>query len=441
MDDDGDQVEPYYEILATGDSEAYRSLKMTVKVPPAFDGHVQTNGYFAYEDSVEEWESITTVEQKYRGPQLRNRLQGEAIRLKPLFDMEQLKDPDTGVSYFLSVLRPHFIKDNEHVFLWRFFKFLNKRRGNADITMWIPSFVIEQKRLQDSWMDLAPLLVDNNDPEYRATLASEFQQRQQRDQQAYQTLQQEFNNNPFGGTFFVDPQSGNPLMPPNVATVPLDPTLQSTMDNYNSNIIKPRHQGQFPIGNHMMSLIFLANSDLSEQQRERLTSHLALRNILMRSYTLNIVFEAFRTLFTTTKTGISDPSVRHGGLQRRHGRNRSFITFDYGGWDDQDGYWAADAEEDDIEGFLDIENDVFWTYNQDTDDWEQANVAGHRRAKAGKGGKGKRRFKKKFRGKFRPYNKKQGKAHFAKNEYDAEDSQWDTASQQSGWHDSYYGKG
>ena len=81
MDDDNDQVEPIQEILATGDAEAYKSLKMTVKVPPAFDGHVQTSGYFAYEDSVEEWESITTVEQKYRGPQLRNRLVGEAIRL------------------------------------------------------------------------------------------------------------------------------------------------------------------------------------------------------------------------------------------------------------------------------------------------------------------------------------------------------------------------
>ena len=140
MDDDGEPDDPYFDVLAARDDEAYRSLKMTVKVPPAFDGHVQTNGYFAYEDSVEEWEAITSVEQKYRGPQLRHRLIGEATRLKPLFDMTRLKDPDTGVSYFLSVLRPHFIKDNEHVFLWRFFKFLNKRRGNADITMWIPSF-------------------------------------------------------------------------------------------------------------------------------------------------------------------------------------------------------------------------------------------------------------------------------------------------------------
>ena len=52
--------------MAAGDDEAYRSLKMTVKVPPAFDRHVQTNGYFAYEESVEEWESITKIDQKFR---------------------------------------------------------------------------------------------------------------------------------------------------------------------------------------------------------------------------------------------------------------------------------------------------------------------------------------------------------------------------------------
>ena len=60
MDDDGDLVDQVHDVLATADQEAYRTLKMTVKVPPAFDGHVQTNGYFAYEDSVEEWESINT---------------------------------------------------------------------------------------------------------------------------------------------------------------------------------------------------------------------------------------------------------------------------------------------------------------------------------------------------------------------------------------------
>ena len=50
---------------------------------------------------------------------------------------------------------------------------------------------------------------------------------------------------------------------------------------------------------------------------------------------------------------------------------------------------------DEEEGFLGINNEILWTFNQDTDDWEQANVVGHRRVKAGKGkGKGKRRYKK-----------------------------------------------
>ena len=100
-----------------------------------------------------------------------------------------------------------------------------------------------------------------------------------------------------------------------------------------------------------------------------------------------------------------------------------------------------DEENDDEEGFLDINNNVFWTFNQDSDDWEQANVVGHSRTKAVKGkGKGKRRYKKKFRGRFKPF-RRTGKAHFADNENDAEASQWDTANQYPGCHDSYYGKG
>ena len=67
-----------------------------------------------------------------------------------------------------------------------------------------------------------------------------------------------------------------------------------------------------------MSLIFLTTYDLTEQQRKRLTSHSAYRNVLMRNYTLNIIFESFKTLFTSTETRIADPSVRHGGLERHH---------------------------------------------------------------------------------------------------------------------------
>ena len=120
----------YEEVLAIADDEAYKTLKITAKVPPVFDGHTQTQGYFVYEENVEEWVSITTIEPRLRGPLLRNRLIGGALRLKRLFDMASLSNPDTGVKYFLATLRPHFIKDNEHVFLWRFFALSTKMSRN-----------------------------------------------------------------------------------------------------------------------------------------------------------------------------------------------------------------------------------------------------------------------------------------------------------------------
>ena len=42
MDDDYDQADQAHDVLAAGDDEAYRSLKMTVKVPPAFDEQMAT---------------------------------------------------------------------------------------------------------------------------------------------------------------------------------------------------------------------------------------------------------------------------------------------------------------------------------------------------------------------------------------------------------------
>ena len=173
-------------------------------------------------------------------------------------------------------------------------------------------------------MDLAPILIDNTDMNYRATMIQEHQRRTIAMQQEFNTLQQEFQNNPQNPIFYRD-DFGVPQAPLWNAPIPFDPTLQSTMDYYNNVFIKPNHRGQFPMGNHMLSLIFLAHSDLTEQQRERLTSHLAYRNILMRNYNLDIIFEGFKTLFTSTKTGISDPLVRHGGLQHRHGRHRSYL--------------------------------------------------------------------------------------------------------------------
>ena len=59
------------EAFAMKDDEAWSSDKMTAKVPPAYDG---LSSFFAYEEYVEEWLLITTIEPDKQAPLLRFRL-------------------------------------------------------------------------------------------------------------------------------------------------------------------------------------------------------------------------------------------------------------------------------------------------------------------------------------------------------------------------------
>ena len=161
----------------------------------------------------------------------------------------------------------------------------------------------------------------------------------------------------------------------------------------------------------------------------------------MWDYTQSVIFGGFKTLFTSTETGIADPSVRQGGLERRHnGRQRSFFLYELGSWDEEEGYWAGDEEDETLEGFLDINNEIFWSYNPETDQWDDAYVAGFKRFRNKGRGKGKgRRYRSTFRGRFRPVKHKRGKAHLTENDYDS----WDYPAQnelQDG-DGSYFGKG
>ena len=52
-------------IFAVRDDEAWSSDKMTAKVPPAYDG---ISSFFAYEEYVEEWLLITTIEAENKLP-------------------------------------------------------------------------------------------------------------------------------------------------------------------------------------------------------------------------------------------------------------------------------------------------------------------------------------------------------------------------------------
>ena len=118
---------------------------------------------------------ITELDPDKRGPASRNRLEGEAAIHERLLDRDRLKDPNNGVKYFLSFLRPLFVQGAVNVSLCRFQQFMNMRRGNGDMLRWITRFQLSQ----EAWNDTYIPIVDPANAEVRAfitTLPAEEQQ-------------------------------------------------------------------------------------------------------------------------------------------------------------------------------------------------------------------------------------------------------------------------
>ena len=100
--------------FAVGD-QAGPGLQSTPKIPPSFDGR---SSWFSYEEAIDDWVDITTLDPEKQGPSLKNRLVGDAAVYKPLLDRDLLRDGNNGVRYFKDTVRPHFVKGNQSVFLW-----------------------------------------------------------------------------------------------------------------------------------------------------------------------------------------------------------------------------------------------------------------------------------------------------------------------------------
>jgi hypothetical protein len=49
----------------------------------------------------------------------------------------------------------------------------------------------------------------------------------------------------------------------------------------------------FPLSDHLFTLMTIVQADLPKQQRERLTSHLAMRGIPLQNYTFDLIRKAF----------------------------------------------------------------------------------------------------------------------------------------------------
>ena len=87
----------------------------------------------------------------------------------------------------------------------------------------------------------------------------------------------------------------------------------------------------------MIALFFLTFAELNERQRKRFVSSMSLRQVNMQAYTYLGVKQLFMELFASTRTGVADPLLRHN-------RRSTFIVLDEGTFEEEEGYWAQDAD-------------------------------------------------------------------------------------------------
>ena len=357
LDDDG--------AVFAASSDATHGIRMTPKIPPSFDG---TTSWFEYEDLIDDWLGITTLTPRKHGPSLKNSLVGSAAFYKNMFDNTLLRDADQGLNHFKTVLRPYFVKGVQHVFLWRFLQLFRTYRGNSEFVHWIGKFEIAVKRLTNAWMDL---LEPTEFPEPNTVAFVQL---------LTPALQAEIQN---------------------IAAIADRVARATEIRDQLVEEEKTRHRNAFPLNDNLMSLIFLVQADLNEQQRERFVSSMSLRQVNMTQYTYQGVRELFMELFCITRTGISDPMIQHR-------RRTNFFVVEEGEMENEDGFWVID-EDTHEEGFVSLyTEDDFWVLG--AKGYSRRRITG-RRFKKGrpKGFKGKGKGK---RPGFRTRSKGKGYAHY-----------------------------
>jgi hypothetical protein len=76
------------------------------------------------------------------------------------------------------------------------------------------------------------------------------------------------------------------------------------------------HRDNFPLSDHLFTLMTTVQADLTEPQRERLTSHLAIRCIPLQNYTFDLIRTAFLELFCAPRSSLDNPSFRPSNQQK-----------------------------------------------------------------------------------------------------------------------------
>ena len=339
-------------------------IRMTPKVPPTFDGQ---SSWFEFEDLIDDWMGITTLTPERLRPSLKNALVGAAEFYKNMLNNADLRHPENGVRHFKDTLRPYFVKGVNHVFLWRFLQLFRCYRGNQEFVLWIGRFEVTSRRVLTAWMDLFHHdIPEVTTIEFFNLLAP--------------AVRQQIND-------LQDPDDQRQRM--------------TELREEQINVLRNAHRQQFPLTDNLMSLVFLVQADLNENQRERFVTSMSLRQIDMAQYTYLQVKQLFMELFCTTRTGIADPTIRHV-------KRSTFLVIEEGEYDGETGYWVAEEETGD-EGFVSLYiEDEFWVLSA-KGGYNKRRVFS-RRFKQGKGkGKGSQRK----RPGFRPRFQKKGKGYLA----------------------------
>ena len=199
-----------------------------------------------------------------RGPALRNRLEGDAAQYKRLLDRDLLRDPTEGVNNFKRFLRPHFIKGAQTVFLYRFMQFMKQNRGTMDLQRWMARFDLLANRLIESWMDLQPDLTVN-DQIVITTIAER------------RTLHDEQQQNLAGIA------KATPGAAPHVIVPWTDDMSRLVLQNL--NVARGNEQRQrFPLSENLSALIFVSLADMTQDQRNTLTSIMTHRGRTLDQY-------------------------------------------------------------------------------------------------------------------------------------------------------------
>ena len=389
--------------VRTEPNEDRLNLSMTPKQPPLFNGRIS---WFRYEDAVDEWVTLTSVEKPEKwGPLLRSRLIDDAAIYRNMLDPALLQDPVNGVEYFKKTLRPYFVKGSTNVFLYRLLTFFNCRRGNQEFIQFISKFEVNLMRLKNAWMDTFQEPVRTTANYYEkigranARIAMENNDKRQM----------------FERDMTAARLSG--------ALLPDEPQYQAQHDPESPQLIadwlhiqKDNHRLLFPFTENFIALFFIIQSDLSEAHRERLVSDLTLRGIQLQNYQYELLKSRYYDLFIVAPTGIQDPNIR------KSTKGRTFWIVELGEFDGESGFWVEDDENHE-EGFMPAEGEeeVFWCLDEH-ECYALRRVPGRRlknRPRGYKGGKGRGKGRK--RGGFRPYtgmNNKSGskKANMAEEE-------------------------